>query len=363
MYAPEFFGWWHAGGRVGVHELLGAVLGGLHVLGAHLEDVLERGGGACELALEQRDDVATVLFCAVGGLAGAVGLVECLQIRELLVDRCNVVLDDVRQLRDLHGSIVEERLASRHCQSNKRAKGQGQCRFKGHGGWVSRENAHCARRCSLAVVEAMSLPIAWALRANSPFDEDACALLSSFCFAGGWEDLDAMDSTRPWNSDVRSLTEWRSSTRWVCTTWLPRREWMLFSCELCCSADGEEAARSLRVDVTVTVALSVTWSERDGRGVGESVSVRERVRVRSGRARPHASPEAEHFCEFPVFLAQIQNSTAHRSLEAVEIGGPLARWRKPTLSALILPFLPFLHLLYSFPSAQTRRRRRRRRRS
>ncbi len=113
-------------------------------------------------------------------LARLVGLVERLQVRKLLVDRCDIMLDDVGELRDFDGSVVEEVL--------RRAS------------WAS--------RCSLAVVEAMSLLMAWARRANSPLgDAPGPLVFRSFCFAG-WADFEPIDSTRPWNSDVRSLIEW-----------------------------------------------------------------------------------------------------------------------------------------------------------
>lgn len=62
---------------------------------------------------------------------------------------------------------------------------------------VGMADVRCARRCNLDVVEAISLLMACALRANSPLGEDPGALLLiSFCFAG-CANLDAIDSTSP----------------------------------------------------------------------------------------------------------------------------------------------------------------------
>jgi hypothetical protein len=90
---------------------LAALFGRLHVLGPDLEHVLEAERGVGQAALQHHDEVVVVL---VDGLLGA-GLLEGLELPDLLVERGNVPLDDVGQLRDLDRPVVEERLLLGHC--------------------------------------------------------------------------------------------------------------------------------------------------------------------------------------------------------------------------------------------------------
>ena len=96
-----------------LQDLLRAVFGRLHVLRAHLEDLLEARGGGSKVRLEHGNHVPAVLFRAV--LPPAPRCRVCLELGELPVEPRNIVLDNVGELADLDGPVVKERLTPRHC--------------------------------------------------------------------------------------------------------------------------------------------------------------------------------------------------------------------------------------------------------
>ena len=93
-----------------VEELFRAVTRCLHVLGAHLEDLLEARCSIREVRLQHCDHVATVL--AGGVLARAAALRVERQLGQLAVQTRNIVFDNVRELRDFHGPVIKKRFAS-----------------------------------------------------------------------------------------------------------------------------------------------------------------------------------------------------------------------------------------------------------
>ena len=104
-----------AASRDGGDELVGAGARGLDVLGADFEDLFEVCRHVRDFVLQEEDDIVVVLTLLVRGSGcsgrGMGGLVEGLQIRYLRIDTCEVLFDNVGQLRNFHRSIVEEGLA------------------------------------------------------------------------------------------------------------------------------------------------------------------------------------------------------------------------------------------------------------
>lgn len=88
---------------------------------AYLQDVLELHAGRCELALEHDEDVRVVLLgllalhCACTSRARGGARRQRLQFGDLAVERGDVALDDVGELRDLDGPVIEQRLALCDC--------------------------------------------------------------------------------------------------------------------------------------------------------------------------------------------------------------------------------------------------------
>ena len=94
-------------------ELLSALLHELHVVRARVQHVLELFGRLKESLFERVDDAARVRGALLAGAAGGDRLCVTLQAGELTVERSDVLLDDVRQLVDLHRRVFEERLRLR----------------------------------------------------------------------------------------------------------------------------------------------------------------------------------------------------------------------------------------------------------
>ena len=90
----------------GRDEVLRAGARGLDVLGAQLERVFELRRHVAQLAAQQEDDIAVVLTLLVLGLCRGA---ELLQALDAAVQRAKVLLDDVGQLVDFDGPVVEQR--------------------------------------------------------------------------------------------------------------------------------------------------------------------------------------------------------------------------------------------------------------
>ena len=85
---------------------------GLDVFGAHFEDFFEIDAYVCQFALEQHYDVLVVFAflpaCCLAGSSLCTAALDGLQITDLLVETCQILLDHVGELGDLDGSVIEE---------------------------------------------------------------------------------------------------------------------------------------------------------------------------------------------------------------------------------------------------------------
>ena len=111
------------GGHSANTELLGTGLLGLEVLRPHLQHLLEVVGHGGELGLQLDHHPRAVgllvmtLSCSLGSKRGEIIILSgkyisvlgyVLQLADLFVELSDVVLDDVSQLLDLHGFVIED---------------------------------------------------------------------------------------------------------------------------------------------------------------------------------------------------------------------------------------------------------------
>ena len=94
-----------------LEKLFGAVFGRLHVLRPHFQNILEICGGICERGLQHRDDITAMLVRATRSRTTSHRI--WLQLGQLAIQTSDVVLDNVSKLRNLHRSVIKERLSAR----------------------------------------------------------------------------------------------------------------------------------------------------------------------------------------------------------------------------------------------------------
>jgi hypothetical protein len=85
---------------------------GLDIFGAHFQDFFEIAAYVCESALQHYNDVFIVLALLVYASLRVRDFVDGGQGTDLLVQRSQVLLDDISEFSDFYGLVVEEGFAA-----------------------------------------------------------------------------------------------------------------------------------------------------------------------------------------------------------------------------------------------------------